>query len=102
MAAKLDKILMLLVHCGFSLTNLLQEPENNSYVETMGHLISKLEMYVKAIEQLSKVPASPEKDKFYEILVSQVKTFLRHLSDIQHSESLLLFSTLDRYIQILA
>lgn len=49
-ASKLDKLLMLLVHCGFSLTNLLSEPENNSYVETMMHLISKLELYVKCVE----------------------------------------------------
>lgn len=45
-ASKLDKLLMLLVHCGFSLTNLLSEPENNSYVETILHLISKLELYL--------------------------------------------------------
>lgn len=49
-ASKLDKLLMLLVHCGFSLTNLLSEPDNNSYVETMMHLISKLELYVKFVE----------------------------------------------------
>jgi hypothetical protein len=49
-ASKLDKLLMLLVNCGFSLTNLLSEPENNSYVETMMHLISKLELYVKCVE----------------------------------------------------
>jgi len=41
-ASKLDKLLMLLVQCGFSLTNLLSEPENNSYVETVLHLINKL------------------------------------------------------------
>lgn len=28
-ASKLDKLLMLIVHCGFSLTNLLSEPDNN-------------------------------------------------------------------------
>lgn len=69
-ASKLDKLLMLLVHCGFSLTNLLSEPENNQYVETMTHLIAKLELYLKCVEQISKAPDSHEKDKFYEILVS--------------------------------
>jgi hypothetical protein len=59
LASKLDKVMMLLVHCGFSLTNLLSEPENNSYVEIMSHLISKLELYVKCVEQISKAPASP-------------------------------------------
>lgn len=49
-ASKLDKLLMLLVHCGFSLTNLLSEPENNVYVESMTHMISKLELYVKCVE----------------------------------------------------
>ena len=93
---------MSIVHCGFSLTSLLSEPENNSYVETMSHLIGKLELYVKAVEQISKAPASPQKEKFYEILVSQVKTFLKHLSDIQHSESLLMYNTLDRYVLVLA
>ena len=45
-ASKLDKLLMLLVHCGFSLTYLLSEPDNNSYVETVLHLINKLELYL--------------------------------------------------------
>lgn len=93
---------MLLVHCGFSLTNLLSEPENNSYVEIMSHLIAKLELYVKCVEQISKAPDSPEKEKYYKVLVRQVKTFVKQLSEIQHSESLLMYSTLDRYVSVLA
>lgn len=61
---------MLIVKCGFSLTNLLSEPENNAYVETMKHLINKLELYIKCVEQISKAPASVEKEKFYPVLVN--------------------------------
>jgi hypothetical protein len=97
-ASKLDKLLMLLVHCGFSLTNLLSEPENNVYVESMTHMISKLELYVKCVEQISKAPDSAAKEKFYPILVNQVKTFIKHLAEIQTSESLLMYNTLDKYV----
>jgi|LakMenEpi03Aug12_release.lakeMendotaPanAssembly.Ray.scaffolds.fasta_scaffold114753_3 hypothetical protein len=89
---------MLLVHCGFSLTNLLSEPENNVYVESMTHMISKLELYVKCVEQISKAPDSAAKEKFYPILVNQVKTFIKHLAEIQTSESLLMYNTLDKYV----
>lgn len=34
-------------------------------------------------------------------MVGQVKTFLRHLSELQSSEPLLMFNTLDQYLQII-
>lgn len=37
-----------------------------------------------------------------EILVSQVKTFLKNLCSLQSSEPLLMFNSLDQYLQILA
>jgi hypothetical protein len=97
-ASKLDKCLMLLVSCGFSLHNLLSEPENNIYVETMPHLIKKLEVFVKCVDLISKVPDSEDKEKFYSLLVNQVKTFLKHLSELQHSEALLMYNTLDQFL----
>lgn len=33
-ASKLDKVLIMVVSCGFSLNNLPHEPETNIYVET--------------------------------------------------------------------
>ena len=50
------------------------------------------------MEQISKAPDSAAKEKFYPILVNQVKTFLKHLSEIQTSESLLMYNTLDKYV----
>ena len=44
-ASKLDKIMILIVKCGFSITNLLAQPENNIYVETVGQLIEKLQIF---------------------------------------------------------
>ena len=38
-AAKLDKCLMYIVGCGFSINNLVAEPDSNSFVETVTHLI---------------------------------------------------------------
>ena len=34
-ASKLDKCLMLVIACGFSLNDLLHEPVNNQYVEVL-------------------------------------------------------------------
>jgi hypothetical protein len=31
-----------------------------------------------------------------------VKTFLKHLSELQHAEALLMFNTLDNFLQVLA
>ena len=40
----------------------------------------------------------PDKEKFGELLVSQVKTFLKNLGTLQFSEPLLMFSSLDQYL----
>jgi hypothetical protein len=45
-ASKLDKVLIMVVSCGFSLNNLPHEPETNIYVETTGQLIKKLNFFV--------------------------------------------------------
>ena len=49
-ASKLDKCLMLVVACGFSLNSLPQEPETNIYVESTSQLIGKLRSYVHSVE----------------------------------------------------
>ena len=41
-ACKLDKCLMLVIACGFSLNTLPQDPETNVYVETTAQLVKKL------------------------------------------------------------
>jgi hypothetical protein len=34
--------------------------------------------------------------------VGQVKTFLKHLSELQHAEALIMFNSLDQFLQVLA
>lgn len=60
-AASLDKCLLLVVSCGFSLTNLLQEGEKNTYVETIGFLIRKLAFFVTCVEKVNDFPESVQK-----------------------------------------
>ena len=52
-AAKLDKLLMNIVGCGFSINNLVAEPDNNSFVETISHLIQKMKLFVTCAEMLA-------------------------------------------------
>ena len=52
-ASKLDKCLMLIVACGFSINNLVQEPKNNSYVDKVTYMIQKLKLFVDCTEQIS-------------------------------------------------
>lgn len=52
LAAKLDKVLMMVVSCGFSLNSLPQDHESNPYVETIAQLIAKLRFFVQAVQQL--------------------------------------------------
>ena len=52
-AAKLDKLLMNIVGCGFSINNLVAEPDNNSFVETVTHLIQKLKLFINCAEMVS-------------------------------------------------
>lgn len=68
-ASKLDKCLMLVVACGFSLNQLPHEPETNSYVETTAQLIKKLKFFVSAAEQLALQPESELKQKYFELIV---------------------------------
>lgn len=101
-AAKLDKCLMYIVGCGFSINNLVAEPDNNQFVETVTHLIQKLKLFVTCAELCAGQPNSPEKEKYSRILVGQVKTFLKNLCSLQSNEPLLMFNSLDQYLQILA
>jgi len=101
-AAKLDKLLFNIVGCGFSINNLVAEPENNSFVETVMHLTEKLKLFVTCVELASNLADSRDKEQQGELLVGQVKTFLKNLCTLQSSEPLLMFSSLDQYLQILA
>ena len=101
-ASRLDKILSLLVSCGFSLNTLPQEPESNSYVETTGMLIKKLKFFVQAVEVIAQIPENNEiKKMYYDLMIGQVKNFLKHLSELQAAEALLMFNSLDQYLQII-
>lgn len=82
-ASRLDKVLTLVVACGFSLNSLPQEPESNSYVETTAMLIKKLKFFVQAVETISQVPEGNEQKKiYYNLMIGQVKNFLKHLSEL--------------------
>ena len=61
---------MNIVGCGFSINNLVAEPDNNSFVETVTHLIQKLKLFINCAEMLSAQSDSNEKEKFRELLVS--------------------------------
>lgn len=81
-AGKLDKVLMVVVSCGFSLNTLPQETESNVYVETTSKMINKLKFFITAVQQLQQFPQSEQKIKFLELLIGRVKTFLKHLSEL--------------------
>ena len=89
---------MLVVACGFSLNALPVEQAQNVYVETTGQLIKKLHFFVQVAEQLASLPDGDLKQKYFDLLVNQVKTFLKHLSELQHGEGLLMFNTLDQFL----
>jgi hypothetical protein len=78
----LDKVLILVVSCGFVLNNLPQEPDSNIYVETTAQLIKKLRFFIKVVDQIYQLPDSVQKQKYYQLMVNQVKTFLKHLSEL--------------------
>jgi len=50
------------VGCGFSINNLLAEPENNAFVETVTHLIQKLKLFVTCVELVASLPDSHDKE----------------------------------------
>ncbi len=72
----------MVVSCGFSLNNLPHEPETNIYVETTAQLIKKLKFFVQVVTQITLLPESELKQKYYNLMVGQVKTFLKHLSEL--------------------
>lgn len=71
-------------------------------METVTHLIQKLKHFVTCSELVANLPNSDDKETFSELLVAQVKTFLKNLCTLQSSEPLLMFNSLDEYLQILA
>jgi hypothetical protein len=60
-SAKLDKCLMLVIACGFSLNDLLHEPVDNQYVQVLKQILKKLKFFIGCIEQLSKYDLKDEK-----------------------------------------
>ena len=101
LSSKLDKVLAAVVQCGFSLNELPKEPEQNPYVETVHQLIQKLKFFVQATSLIHAVPDSEEKQNFKSLLVTQVKALMKNLSEIQNTESLIVFKTLDNFLQVI-
>ena len=61
---------MNIVGCGFSINNLVAEPDNNSFVDTVTHLIQKLLLFVNCVELHANLPNdTPDKEEFGELLV---------------------------------
>lgn len=101
--AKLDKLLFLIVGCGFTINSLVAEPDNNQFVETVSHLIQKFKFFVDATESVSaSTDLGQDKEMFAEILVGQVKNFIKALCKLQEGEPFLMFNSIDQYLQVLA
>lgn len=102
-ASKLDKCLMLVIACGFSLNDLLHEPVDNQYVQVLKQILKKLKFFIHCVEQLAKVECNPEvRQQFHGIFESQLKSILKHLNDLQMSEALLFHKNLGEYIHTIA
>jgi hypothetical protein len=102
-ASKLDKCLMLVVSCGFNLNSLIQDPsEENQFIQTAVQLIIKLTFYVNCIEKVSEMSPTTETQELRKILLSQVKMFIKYLSELQYNENLLMFNSLDEFILVLS
>jgi hypothetical protein len=43
-----------------------------------------------------------ERKELTDLLCNQIKTFVKHLSDLQYNEALLMFNSLDKFLQVLA
>ena len=52
---KLDKCLILVIACGFSLNDLLHEPVDNQYVQVLKQILQKLKFFIQCVEKLSKL-----------------------------------------------
>ena len=48
-AAKLDKCLMLVIACGFSLNDLLHYPVDNQYVQVLKEVLAKFRFFIQAV-----------------------------------------------------
>lgn len=54
---------------------------------------------MRAVETIAQIPDGNEQKKvYYGLMISQVKNFLKHLSELQAAEALLMFNTLDQYL----
>ena len=82
LASKLDKCLLLMVACGFSLNELLNEPVQNLYVKVTSQLIEKLKFYTVCVEKLSESQKNDKTEYFYKIFESQIKSLLKHISEL--------------------
>ena len=101
-AAKLDKCLMLVIACGFSLNDLLHEPVDNQYVQVLKQILKKLSFFMTCVDQLSKFEKDESVEKFHSIFESQLKALLKHLNELQVSEALLFHKNLGEYINTIA
>ena len=102
-AAKLDKCLMLVIACGFSLNDLLHEPVDNKFVQVLKLIIQKLNFFCQCIESLSEMDLKEQKiQEFHEIFENQIKSILKHLNDLQVSEALLFHKSLGEYMHSVA
>ena len=101
-AAKLDKCLMLVIACGFSLNDLLHEPVDNHYVQVLKQILKKLSFFMTCVDQLSKFEKDESVEKFHSIFESQLKALLKHLNELQVSEALLFHKNLGEYINTIA
>ena len=54
LTAKLDKCLMLVIACGFSLNDLLHFPVDNQYVQVLKELLNKFRFFINIVDKLSK------------------------------------------------
>lgn len=58
---------MLVVACGFSLNDLMNEPKNNLYVQVTKQLIEKMSFYHKCIEKLAEIGQNQQTEFFHKI-----------------------------------
>ena len=66
-AAKLDKCLIQVIACGFSVNVFAAEPENNEFVNTNELFVKKLKFFLLCIEKLNDLPDSELKSEFNDL-----------------------------------
>ena len=57
---------------------------------------------MNCIEKVSEMSATTETQELRKILLSQVKMFIKYLSELQYNENLLMFNSLDEFILVLS